>query len=266
MAHNHAVNLIEPVEGSQLHVMPPLPGEVTWFGELGLRGRITTVSNATANAVLVTRLRAHDADRHIERMKARYADRNLAFGWVLSPASTPPGLGRRLAAHGIEKHTEAAGMVLADLARTVPHNPAVRIVVATPADVGRFADATARAYGIDDALATLIARSQIAGGASARYRCYMAFLPGEERPVGVAAMVALPDEPAVLMASAATSEQHRGNGVYSSLMARRLKDARSMGATLAIVQALATTSAPICERIGFEHVCTLEMYKWAPEV
>ena len=33
----------------------------------------------------------------------------------------------------------------------------------------------------------------------------------------------------------------------------------------ALIQALSTTSGPICSALGFEEVCTQELYVWSPE-
>jgi len=45
-------------------------------------------------------------------------------------------------------------------------------------------------------------------------------------------------------------------------MAKRLADARAMGLEAAIVQADRTTSAPICATLGFEDVCSIDLYAW----
>ena len=59
--------------------------------------------------------------------------------------------------------------------------------------------------------------------------------------------------------------EHRGRGVYSSLLSRRLWDAHARGKKAAVLQAARATSAPICERHGFVDVCSLEFYLWFPE-
>ena len=45
-------------------------------------------------------------------------------------------------------------------------------------------------------------------------------------------------------------------------MAKRLADARAMGMEAAILQADRTTSAPICANLGFEEVCSIDLYAW----
>jgi hypothetical protein len=64
------------------------------------------------------------------------------------------------------------------------------------------------------------------------------------------------------MQGAATLSEYRGNGVYTALMAKRLADARALGMEAAILQADRRTSAPICANLGFEEVCSIDLYVW----
>jgi predicted GNAT family acetyltransferase len=56
--------------------------------------------------------------------------------------------------------------------------------------------------------------------------------------------------------------EHRGRGIYSALVAKRLADARADGRSAAVIQAVRSTSAPICAKLGFREVCALEFYAW----
>ena len=62
----------------------------------------------------------------------------------------------------------------------------------------------------------------------------------------------------------AVMPSHRGRGVYRALVARRLADARRDGAEAAVIQAVRSTSAPICVGLGFEEVCAQELWAWSP--
>jgi len=77
--------------------------------------------------------------------------------------------------------------------------------------------------------------------------------------------IVIPHQPIVVLFCAATLEAYRGQGVYTSLVARRLADAHSDGAQAAVIQAVRTTSAPICQKLGFVEMCGLEWYAWFPE-
>jgi hypothetical protein len=58
--------------------------------------------------------------------------------------------------------------------------------------------------------------------------------------------------------------EHRGKGVFTSLVARRLADGRASGDRAAAIQAMRATSAPICARLGFRELCPLELWSWSP--
>jgi len=45
---------------------------------------------------------------------------------------------------------------------------------------------------------------------------------------------------------------------------RRLDDARADGREAAVIQADRNTSAPICAKLGFRELCSLEVYVWSP--
>jgi len=79
-------------------------------------------------------------------------------------------------------------------------------------------------------------------------------------PLAWSYLVYLPDSPIVLLGGAATLAEHRGHGLYTALVARRLADARADGRTAAVIQADRATSAPICAKLGFKELCGLEMF------
>ena len=97
-----------------------------------------------------------------------------------------------------------------------------------------------------------------------RVRPYLAYLKGNTAPVGFSYMLHMPKTPIVLMGGAATHPDVRGRGVYSTLVARRLADARAEGVQAAVIQAVKTTSAPTARRIGFRDLCDVELYAWFP--
>ena len=65
-----------------------------------------------------------------------------------------------------------------------------------------------------------------------------------------------------VMQGAATLNEHRGQGIYTAMMAKRLADARAMGKDTAVLQGDRKTSAPICVKLGFKDVCSIDYYLW----
>ena len=69
-----------------------------------------------------------------------------------------------------------------------------------------------------------------------------------------------------VISGAATLEAHRGHGTYTALLAARLAEARAMGKDAAVLQGDRKTSAPICVKLGFREVCSVDFYAWSPTV
>jgi hypothetical protein len=68
----------------------------------------------------------------------------------------------------------------------------------------------------------------------------------------------------LLLGGAATLSTHRGRGLYSLLVLRRLADAHRAGMRAAVVQARRTTSAPILAQHGFRELMPIQGYVWRP--
>ncbi len=100
---------------------------------------------------------------------------------------------------------------------------------------------------------------------SLRRRVYLAYLDGVAGPVGIATLVHMPSRPVAVLFNAATLKACRGQGVYHSLVKRRLADASQEGARAAIIQAVRETSAPICRKLGFVELAALDWYAWLAE-
>ena len=93
----------------------------------------------------------------------------------------------------------------------------------------------------------------------------MLFRSGVTEPVAAASTIYDTNDPMVILAGAAVLEEHRGRGIYRSLVRRRLEDVRGEGIEAAVIQAVRSTSAPICRSLGFDEVCSQELYAWSPE-
>ena len=91
---------------------------------------------------------------------------------------------------------------------------------------------------------------------------YLAYVDGVETAVSVSSMFSLAGSSIAVMQGAATLAEHRGHGIYTAMMAARLADARAMGKDTAVLQGDRSTSAPICAKLGFEEVCSIDFYAW----
>jgi GNAT superfamily N-acetyltransferase len=251
--------LLYAVETSPF-LIPELPDRVARLWVPGILGRITSDSDAFANMVGAATLTAEDADETIWQVCDIFAGERKEFGWLVGPRSTPADLPDRLLQAGLVKTTGLAGMVYTDLGRDIPTNPAVYIHEATGDDLELAVQTLADAMGISPDRTRALTEALFRSPEPIARRVYLAFVDGVEYPVATAGMIYLPDQPIALLLSAATREDFRGYGIYTSLMARRLADAWQDGIEAAVIQAVRATSAPICRKLGFTEIASLELF------
>jgi hypothetical protein len=218
--------LREAVERT-LFIYPEIPELVTDIRIEGVVGRESPVSHPIANLVGCADLDDANAEATIHAVRDRFAAKQKSFGWITSPSSRPRDLPDRLLAAGLVKADELAGMTLTDLALPIRANPEVEVRPASVEEQRQASPMTAKAYGL---------------------------------PLDVARWL---DE-VVLLGGAATLGDVRGRGIYTSMVARRLADARAAGADSAVIQAVRGTSAPVCAKLGFKEIVPLEFYAWVP--
>ena len=255
--------LLDAVERT-MFVYPEVPGLVTDLRVPGVVGRESPVSHPVADMVGCAALDDADADATIAAVRDRFAAQAKSFGWITSPTTRPGDLPQRLVEAGLVKADELAGMILTDLATPIRANPEVEVRAASVAEQRRAIPMTATAYGLPPDVAEWFAEALIAAPPPFRFEMYHAFLPGHDGPVAFGNLVYVPGTSIVLLGGAATVSDMRGHGIYTSLVARRLADARAAGADAAVIQAVRGTSAPVCAKLGFKEIVPLDFYAWVP--
>ncbi len=258
-------SLLEVIDTS-MFLLPELPGRVEWLKTPGLRGRMIAGSDPFVSIIGAARLKRAAADAALEQIHKRFAQQDKAYGWIVSPLSRPSDLGKRLERLGHENVLELAGMANTHLDQPILTNPAVTVRQITAEDVDIAVPLLSEALGftLEGARATVEALAHSPD--PIRRRAFLAYLQDVSTPVAYASMIYLPDQPVVVLYCAATLEQYRGRGVYTSLVARRLADAFRDGARAAVIQAVRNTSAPICQKLGFTELYGMDWYIWTPEV
>jgi GNAT superfamily N-acetyltransferase len=250
-------DLVDAIE-TTLFMYPAVHGVAQELGIAGLRGRITKVSHPLANLCGDARFSERESEAMIQKVRQRYGD--LAFGWVTGPSTRPADLGARLEDAGLGHADSLAGMTLTDLATPIAANAKVRIEETTMKAAAAESEMMARAYGLPIEVMRVFNEILTAAAERIKSRGYFAYVNGTERPVAWSYLAYIPDSATVLLGGAATLEEHRGQGIYTALVARRLADARADGRTAAVVQADRNTSAPICAKLGFREICGLEIF------
>jgi hypothetical protein len=247
-----------------LFALPEVPGKLIHLNIPGIQGRITAASNLFANLAGANGLTPDIAEESIRRVHEQYRKAQKAYGWIVGPSS-PPYLADFLLRDGMvrEKELELAGMALTDMEMPVTASPDVSIRQIGRADLDLASRVLAPALDIPLDAARITNEAEMLCQESGGGRMYLAFLG--EAPAAFASSIYLAESSIVVLFCAATLEAYSGRGIYRSLIARRLADARQDGMRSAVVQAVRTSSAPICARLGFFEMANLDWYAWKPE-
>lgn len=209
--------------------------------------------------VLYSRLTAENVDRVIEEQIDRFTTLGQTFEWKVYEHDTPPDLRERLAAHGFEIEDPEAIMVLD--AQTTP--PPIGL---PEHDVRRITDPS----DLRDVIAVLDEVWQAD-------HSWIDYHLGDElrtNPQYLSVYVAYADERAVSCAwtmldhsqfaslwGGATLPAYRGRGIYTTMLAVRIAEARARGKRFFTVDA-SPMSRPILEKHGFQRISTAYACKW----
>jgi GNAT superfamily N-acetyltransferase len=227
---------------------------------LGVKACASHVQNVQSNVVGMTTLTEANVDEVIQRVIERYQQEHKSFCWLVGPTSRPADLGDYLHAAGFRQEMAAVGMVLRNLSHAITVNPAVRVEQVSLADLDAKRSMLAEAYGHGMSEEAITLGLRFAEAYGERATCYLAYLQDHDEPVASSLALLDVERQCVLLRGGAVLEAYRGKGIYTAMVAKRLDDARAMGAASAIIQADKQTSAPICAKLGFEAVCSFHGY------
>ncbi|MBO0794826.1 MAG: hypothetical protein J2P36_28275, partial [Ktedonobacteraceae bacterium] len=215
-------------------------------------GEVRLLLQASSAQALNLSFDVRQGERRLDEVIAQVEAFPQACLWVIGPSSQPTDLEARLRRREFKRVREWEGLVLDDLSQTIPRNSEVVIEPLTQDNMEEYAHAIA-----GDRTSPLYAQ------ALAQAQRFVRLVPQQvqidlARLDGVVAGYAvLRIEPRQIayFRSAMTVPAFRQRGVYLSLVAHRLAQARTVGCNVAVIQAVAETSAPILKKRGFRPVC-----------
>lgn len=261
--------LVRRLEETCSGIALPLWGheDVLWHVPLdGVTARCSALNDSGLNMVGLAQLSAESADRGIAAVVDYYQSQDKLVSWIVGPSSTPRDLGARLLAHGFVLDREECmwGMAREPLELFAPAPPDITVRRVSAGEAAAHESMMASAYGFGATAEGLGAMMRLGAALGPQAATYLAWAEGSPSPVGWSFAFFHADGETLVLDGSATLPTHRHRGVYTALVAERLRDGRERGYTTAIVQAVKTTSAPICAKLGFRIVCALDMYLWHP--
>ena len=213
---------------------------------------------------------AEEADARIEELIAYHRDRGIGFTWYVATDNTPADLAARLERHGLVLAGDQATMArggLDDL-EDIPINPDITVEVLDGSDLDAIEagiQITARCFNwtpeqVDQWRTGIVERLQ-----NPKMReeeiSYLARLDGT--PVAEAVLQLRGG--IAYLGGAATLPEYRGRRIYSTLLRRRLEDARARGYQIAAIDA-EPMSRRVVVRYGFKEYARTRVYGWMPVI
>lgn len=174
------------------------------------------------------------------------------FGWLVGPNS-PEDLLERLGANGFEHFETFAGLQLRGESAALGRRRTHRIEQVPEAQRPAFASTFELAFGLPAPLVEFMCEHYF-WNPHFRPRNFLVYDKHDE-PVAAGSSLVEPASGALLLGGAAVLPERRGSGIYQELTHHRIELARRDGVKSVLIQAVERTSAPICQKLGFEQVC-----------
>ena len=224
----------------------------------------TGLPHPILNGATRARLTPENADAQIAETIALFRAKGAPAMWWHDPSSQPTDLGQRLIAHGFTQGNGMPGMA-ADLHKAqnpLPSNPALAVAeVRDDAGLKVWTDICCRSFGMSEEIRSsfFASCSHIGYGADRPMRNFLCTLNGE--PAACASLCIGAGIAGIYCVG--TIAEARRQGCGAAVTQACLDAAREQGYRIAILQA-SKMGEPVYQRLGFETVCRIETYFWAP--
>lgn len=240
------------------------PGEVEPLEINGITGRISNIDSYGLNCVGLSKLSGESAEDVIRKVIACYSERKKNFTWLVGPSSSPHNLGSLLEKNGLIKIPQVcmSGMYAHLKELKVKGNEDVTVEKKPISKITEYADLLASAYGFGESVEAFAIRSKLIVHSGDGGNLYLAFLENKDNPVAYGVSVYYEKEKVVILQGSGTVGAFRRKGIYTKLVAARIADACDMGMETAVIQAINSTSMPICQKIGFQKISDIDLYAY----
>lgn len=221
---------------------------------------VSGIPSPVYNAVVRTQLDPAGLGRRVSEVLRRFAERGVPMMWFTGPSTQPAGLGRVLANRGLVHAPDMPGMA-ADLFSLDEDLPAPRgltiELVHDMQGLEQWARTAACGFGIDRRVADAVLKFESSLGIDRDlpWRRYLGLLKGE--PVATSALYLGAGVAGVDSVTTVPEERRRGLG--TALTLRALRDARSLGYRVGVLQS-APMAVGVYRRLGFKQYCTIGQY------
>lgn len=214
-----------------------------------------------SNSVSRSVLSEEKVEQVITQTIEKYRHFGSAFRWTISENSQPGDLAIRLINRGFTHVDTLIGMIGEHVHLTLEPDPSIEVQAVRPSTLEQYISTLQDAWRINEASALKFKEeaNQSFIDAPISY-FFQAFYEGI--PAGVGSLTIYP-EGAYLNGSAVLPE-FRNKGIYRQLIKKRVEFLTLKGHYRSGILAIASTSAPICEKMGFKEKCRFQIYRFQP--
>jgi GNAT superfamily N-acetyltransferase len=239
------------------------PGPTSRVERLPLVTRVTgDTPGAEYGCIMFSALSAENADATIENEKRHFDGKGLPLEWKVFAHDLPGNLGDRLVRHGFRQGDRESLQCL-EIAGTltIALPEGIRVTkLDSPSHLDALLsfDSDAGGPGGEAIIAELRREMTVAPDQISVFVAWMG-----SRPVSKGWIRYYPGRRFADLWGGETLREFRGKGIYKSLVAARLAEAKDRGAKYLTTDAL-PTSRPILEKLGFRELTTTTPYQWIP--
>ena len=168
-------------------------------------------------------------------------------------------MGEALEKHGFALHEKALGMVRSS--EPLPGEDCdyeIRQIETKYLEQPHVQEMIEKSYGMPEGTGKILVDLTRSFEEKTDVAQYMVF--DGETPIAFGNVMKAPGTNYGLLSGAATLPEYRGEGIYTSLLRKRIDTAREMGLSHLIIQGKEETSAPIAAKNGFEKLSEIEIY------
>jgi len=212
------------------------------------------------NLVLRSVLAPDEAEAAIAGTIEAYDRLGVDFLWWVTPSSRPNDLADRLERHGMHLVDEVIGMVAEPERLHLTDTPGVSARPVRPTDRPALLAMRMFEAGVHPDDWGAAEPGMRAWFATQRHRLHYVGFAGAQ-PAGHAELLLY--DRCAHFGGAYVLPAFRGRGIYRALVAARLEEVRARKLPVVTNHCVATTSAPICRKLGFRDVCAMRVFSSA---
>jgi GNAT superfamily N-acetyltransferase len=190
-----------------------------------------------------------NTDGAIEKAIKEFGEHQTPFRWILTNATRPTDIGDRLAKSNFRLDHDALGLAVEASELLNAKFSDVKVAELTAEGVDEWVDAAVVGWGSPDSLREILRQDVLAALREQRHTLRYCSASVGSQVIGTGTLRVC-GSCGYLLGSSVRPE-FRGRGVYRALVATRAQTALHLGLGLMTAYAIAHTSAPILERVGF---------------